>query len=275
MIFYSNIVYLNHNDFLPIGTNTTDTSVPLQNTVRFLSTFYAWMKLDFGVSACFTHNYDIYTRTWLQLSRYSRKWSKLTAPNIVPVLATLLLLSYTKLLTTSAEAAAFTKLEIINGKKNGSHLEVWMLDGNILYLKNKYFPLFLMSFLMTVLYIIPFTLLLLFGPLLQARSDYRLLSWINKLKPLLDAFYGPYTSRYRYWPGILLIARMFSFGLFTWYALGDGASELVAVSVTILGLLVIWCIIGQSSSVSPYRNKYLNYLELFILSNLGIFSILS
>ena len=291
LIFYSNIVYLNHNDFLPIGTNTTDTSVPLQNTVQFLSAFYAWMNLDFGVSRCFIHNYNIYTRTWLQFtypiyiwllillivitSRYSRRLSKITAPNIVPVLATLLLLSYTKLLTTSAEAAAFTKLEIINGKKNGSHLEVWLLDGNILYLKNKHLPLFLMSFLMIVLYIIPFTLLLLFGPLLQARSDYRLLSWINKLKPLLDAFYGPYTSRYRYWPGILLIARMFSFGLFTWYALGDGASELVAVSVTILGLLVIWCIIGQSSSVSPYRNKYLNYLELFILFNLGIFSILS
>ena len=292
LIFYSNIVYLNHNDFLPIGTNTTDTSVPLQNTVRFLSAFYAWMNLDFGVSTCFVHNYDEYIRTWLQFtypiyiwllilliviaSRCSRRLSKLTAPNIVPVLATLLLLSYTKLLTNSAKAAAFTKLEIINKKKNGFiHFRVWLLDGNIQYLKSKHLPLFLMSFLMTVIYIIPFTLLLLFGPLLQARSDYRILSWINKLKPLLDAFYGPYTSRYRYWPGILLIARMFSFGLFTWYALGDGASELVAVSVTILGLLVIWCIISHNSSVSPYQKKYLNYIELFILFNLGIFSILS
>ena len=291
VIFYSNIVYLNHNDFLPIGTNTTDTSAPLQNTVRFLSAFYAWMNLDFGVSACFIHNYNIHNKIWLQFvypiyiwllilliviaSRYSRRLSKLTASNIVPVLATLLLLSYAKLLITSAEAAAFTKLEIINGKKNGSHLEVWMLDGNILYLKNKHLPLFLMSFLMTVIYIIPFTLLLLFGPLLQARSDYRLLSWINKLKPLLDAFYGPYTSRYRYWPGILLIARMFSFSLFTWHALSDGDSKLVAVSVTILSLLAIWCIIGQSTLLSLYQNRCLNYLELFILFNLGIHSIVS
>ena len=291
VIFYSNIVYLNHNDFLPIGTNTTDTSVPLQNTVRFLSAFYAWMNLDFGVSACFIHNYNIHNKIWLQFvypiyiwflilliviaSRYSRRLSRLTASNIVPVLATLLLLSYAKLLTTSAEAAAFTKLEIINGKKNASHLEVWMLDGNILYLKNKHLPLFLMSFLMTVLYIIPFTLLLLFGPLLQARSDYRLLSWINKLKPLLDAFYGPYTSRYRYWPGILLIARLFSFSLFTWHALSDGDSKLVAVSVTILSLLAIWCIIGQSTLLSLYQNRCLNYLELFILFNLGIHSIVS
>jgi hypothetical protein len=41
------------------------------------------------------------------------------------------------------------------------------------------------------------------GPLLQAQSHY----WVNKLKPFFDAFYGTYTSRYPYWPGVLPLAR--------------------------------------------------------------------
>ena len=50
-IFYSNIVYLNSDTMLPIlrGENSTH----LLNTVRILSTFQAWMNLDFGISTCF------------------------------------------------------------------------------------------------------------------------------------------------------------------------------------------------------------------------------
>ena len=207
-------------------------------------------------------------------SRYSSKVSKLTASNTVPVLATLLLLSYAKLLITSIKVFAFTELHFVNSKIDGSDtLKVWELDGNIAYLKGKHIPLFMMSCLMTLIYTVPFTLLVLLGPLLQTKSHYRLLSWVNKLKPLLDAFYGPYTSRYRYWPGILLLARLVLFTIFALYSLGD--RDFVAISITVVSLFVLWFVFSRNFSVSPYQNQHLNYLEVFFLFNLGLFSIIS
>ena len=56
LIFYSNIVYLNSDTLLPITGEGNSTH--LQNTVRILSTFQAWMNLDFGIVTCFFDGYD-------------------------------------------------------------------------------------------------------------------------------------------------------------------------------------------------------------------------
>ena len=40
-------------------------------------------------------------------------------------------------------------------------------------------------------------------------------------------------------------------------------------------LLVVWLLIGNTRAVSIYSNHYLNYMELFFLLNLGIFTGLS
>ena len=121
---------------------------------------------------------------------------------------------------------------------------------------------------MVLLYIIPFTLLVLLGPLLQAKSHYRGLNWINKLKPFLDAFYGPYTSRYRYWPGILLLARVTILLTYAFYSHGDSPFKLMAVSVIVAILLSCWMLIGKTENISLHQKKLLNYLELFFLLNL-------
>ena len=198
MIFYSNIVHSNSDLFLPIH-NYRNSS--LDYVVRLLSTFQAWINLDFGIVTCFFDGYDTYISTWMQFvfplyiwlliliivlaSRYSRRISALTASNTVSVLATLLLLSYAKLLNISLEAVSYTDAEYLD---DSSKYRIWILDGNIPYLQGKHIPLFLISLLTTMIYILPFTLLILLGPLLQAKSHYRVLNWINKLKPFLDAF---------------------------------------------------------------------------------------
>ena len=114
LIFYSNIVYSNRGDFLPINRETNSTH--LNNAVYFLATFQAWINLDFGIDTCFFDGLDTYTATWLQFTfpiyiwmlillivvsnRYSVTLSKVTGTNTISVLATLLLLSYAKLLIT-------------------------------------------------------------------------------------------------------------------------------------------------------------------------------
>ena len=42
---------------------------------------------------------------------------------------------------------------------------------------------------------------------LQAYSGKRGFQWFNKLKPILDAYYAPYSKNARFWTGFLLIVR--------------------------------------------------------------------
>ena len=284
LIFYSNIVYLNSDTILPI-TRGENNSTHLVNTVRILSTFQAWMNLDFGISTCLIDGYNTYISTWMQFvfplyiwlliliiiltSRYSRRITKLITSNIVSVLATLLLLSYAKLLNTSIEVFSLVQLQLLNGNFTNR----WKPDANIRYLGQLHVPLFLMSLAMVLVYMIPFTLLILLGPLLQAKSHYRVLHWINRLKPFHDAFYGPYTSKYRYWPGILLLARLLILGAFAVYSPNDVPFKLFAISITAAALLVLWMVIGRAKAISLYQKYYLNYMELYFLTNLLIFAI--
>ena len=288
LIFYSNIVYLNSDTLLP--TTREGNSTHLQNTVRILSTFQAWMNLDFGIVTCFFDGYDTYISTWMQFvfplyiwsliliivlaNRFSNRISKITPSNTVSVLATLLLLSYAKLLKTSIEAFSSVQLQVLDGNMTN---RLWKPDANIPYLGQLHLPLFLMTLLIVMIYIIPFTLLILLGPLLQATSHYRVFNWINKLKPFLDAFYGPYTSRYRYWPGILLLSRLVILIAFAIYSYSPNyiLLKLLTISVMSLVLFVSWMVIGKINVVSLNEKKPLNYLELFLLLNLSIFAALS
>ena len=222
LIFYSNIVYL-HRDIFFMGSSST---------IKFLFTYQAWMNLDFGITMCFFDGYTTYVSTWMQFvfplfiwflvlaiilaSSYSRNLAKITT---VRVLATLLVLSYAKLLNTSIEALSSVKLFSLDG----DIINTWKQDGHVHYLGRSHTPLFLMGLLILIAYIIPFTLLILLGPLLQAKSRYTIFKWINKFKPFLDAFYGSYiyTIRYRYWPGLLLLTRVVVIIILVFYPQDD------------------------------------------------------
>jgi len=208
LIFYANIVQANHAVFFPLGKSDAFSS--------FLSVFIAWLNLDLGVEVCFFKGPDAYIRTWLQFvfpiyiwilvglmifsSRYSILIARLSGSNTVSVLATLFLLSYAKLLRTIIAAISFTTLTDSNGKTSA----VWQLDGNIPAMNTAHIPLVLMSILTLVIYVVPLTILVLLSPCLQARSGHHLLRWVNKIKPLLDTYQGPYRDKFRYWTGLLL-----------------------------------------------------------------------
>ena len=279
-IFYSNMVYLMSDTLLPLDR---DESSHLQNVIQLLLKIQAWTNLDFGISVCYYDGYDTYTSAWMQfvfplyiwfliliivlVSRYSRRVSRLTASNTVPVLATLMLLSYVKLLQASISSFSYSDLQVLNA--NSSILRRWRSDANVLYLSNQHIGLFLMSVLVVMVYIIPFTLLVLLGPLLQAKSHHKALHWVNRIKPFLDAFYGPYSSWYRYWPGILLLARLVTLVVFSSFY-DDGNLKLVMASVIVFVLLFISTILRKAHT---YRKRL--SLEFFYLLNLGIFMVVS
>ena len=104
LVFYANIVGPHHTIFLPV--KSTDA----------LSVFIAWLNLGFGIETCFYDGMDAYSKTWLQfvfpvylwvlvglmilVSHFSQRFANLLGNNPVSVLATLILLSYAKILRT-------------------------------------------------------------------------------------------------------------------------------------------------------------------------------
>ena len=136
-------------------------------------------------------------------SHYYTIAAKLTGRNAVQVLATLFLMSYAKLLRITITAFSFTVLEY----PNSSFKRIWLYDGNVEYLKGRHIALFLATLLLLLTVSLPYTVVLLFIQCLQYRSQYRILLWVQRLKPLFDAYTGPYKGKHRYWPGLLLVIR--------------------------------------------------------------------
>ena len=253
LVFYANIVEVNRTIFLP-GESTDARSV-----------FIAWLNLDFGIETCFYNGMDTYSKIWLQfvfpiyiwiiigliilVSNYSRRFTNLLGKNPVSVLATLTLLSYTKILRTLIAVLYITYLEYPTYER-----WVWLYDGNIDYFSGKHIPLFLVAVVVFFFLFLPYTLLLLFGQWLQAISHLRLFSWVNsaRLKPFMDSYHAPYKAKHRYWPGLLLALR---FVLLLVIALNLNIN-LVAILVG-SGFLQLWAWI----SGGVYRNWYLDALE--------------
>ena len=119
LIFYANIVRANQEILFPATINS-----PYEH---ILTSFIAWLNLDLGIQTCFWDGLDAYGKVWLQLVFPVYIWAiiatviilsdrytiaaRLNGRNAVPVLATLFLLSYAKLLRLVVTALAYTTLE--------------------------------------------------------------------------------------------------------------------------------------------------------------------
>ena len=273
LIFYANIVAANHQIFFPLDTNI----VP--------KIFIAWLNLDLGIETCFYHGMDAYCKLWLQfvfplyiwgivgfliyISRQSPRLTRLLGTHSVPVLDTLFLLSYTKLLRTIITALSLTTLQYPN---NDSRV-VWLYDPSVSF--QKLIPFILVALIFLVLFLFPYTLLLLLGQWLETRRKCHPLSCLNKyprlklrLKTILDPYHAPYKSECRYWTGLFLLLRCFLFLVSAFNVSGDKNSvNLLAISVIVVVSFVVFGLSGR-----VYKSWCLNALELSFLLNLGVFA---
>ena len=267
LLFYANIVGVNHTIFLPVESTNA------------ILVFIAWLNLDFGIEICFYDGMDAYTQTWLQfvfpaylwvivglvivVSNCSHRLAKLLGNNPVSVLATLILLSYTKILRTLIAAINFTHLEYPTHNST-----VWLYDANIDYLSATHIPLFIVAMLIFLFLFLPYTLLLFFGQWLQAISHLKLFSWVNKLKPFMDSYHAPYKAKHRYWPGLLLVLRfVFFLVLAIEFSPQQDRTNINLLSILVVaGILQLWAWI----SGGVYRNWCLNGLEGSFVLNLTI-----
>ena len=233
---------------------------------------------------CLFDGLDGYWNTWLQFAfpaylflltcgiivgcRYSVWLCRLCGSHAVPALATLFLMSYTKILLTVTNALSMSRLPC-----NDSILTVWSVDGNIEYGSVKH--LVLVVFSCGVLVIgLAYPVLVLCAPLLERYSDKCIIlhSWnfVAKFKPLLDAYGGPYKDKYRFWTGVTLMVRLIFTVTFSFTPGKLAAINAGIITTSVVGIFTFW-----SFTKGVYKKIYLSILEAFYLLNIFLLSTVS
>ena len=212
-MFYANIIVMNGSIFLP----TPQIHVFVRIVVN-------WMSLRYGFDTCVYDGMDSYAKAWMNflfpvylfvivgliitMSKVSKRLAKLLPGNIVRVMATLFILSYTRLIYSVVVPLSFSMIRYT--KVNQERRVVWMPDPNIEFFSGKHIPLGLVAIVFGLL-IVAYMLVLLFVQPLQRYSHTSAASrgWPNSSLSSMPTL--PHTSSKttcRYWEGLLLLFRL-------------------------------------------------------------------
>ena len=272
-IFYVNIVSANSAVFFP----SSEPSFP--------TVFVAWLNLDVGFDVCFFDGLDAYIKTWLQLafpvyiislviiviivSEYSPQFARLIGKrDPVATLATLILLSYAKLLSITITALSFAVLDY----PDGSHETVWLPDGHVKYFQGKHIALVIVA-LLIILIGVPYTILLFLWQWLVHASRWRLFKWTNntKLNVFISVHHVPCNSKHRYWTGLLLLVRVVLYitASITMSNSNKPQTALLVTIILVVGLFFLKGIIGKR----VYKNSITDVLQTGVYLNLLAFAV--
>ena len=270
LVFYASIVKANEHIFLP------------QANTNPLTLFISWLNLDLGVQTCFFNGLSVYTKTWLQFvfpfyiwgitgviiisARYSTRVARISGNNSVPVLATLFLLSYAKLLGIIITSLSYTVLEYPGGQK-----VVWSADGNVNYLGAKHAPLFVAAVATLLFLWLPYTVLLFSGQWLYKCKLSLMNRMLIKLKPFLDAHYGPLKDSHRYWFGALLLVRAVILLISALVIKNNFSVFIFSISIATFVLIIALMAFSHISiDLRAYHSKAVSFFEYFLFVNLVV-----
>ena len=272
-VFYANIVSAGSAIFF----SSSQTSFP--------SVFVAWLNLDIGIDVCFIDGLDAYTKTWLQLvfpvyiitlvviviilSEYSLRFAALIGrKDPISTLATLILLSYAKLLSTTITALSSAVLDYPDGQQE----TVWLPDVNVPYFKGKHIPLALVALLIIILGI-PYTILLFLWQWIVRAPRWKVFNWIfnTKLNAFITSHHVPHNSKYRYWSGLLLLVRIVLY-IIASVTTSANPETFPLVTGFLLGVaIIIKCLFG----VTVFKNTFVDVVDTVLYFNLLALVLLS
>ena len=217
---------------------------------------------------CFFSGMDIYMKKWLQLafpgylamigalfiiaSRYSSKLYRLTHNRSLPVLATLFMLTYTSVLQIISSVFLYTTITSLPSK---AQKIVWSLDPDI--------PLWKLMLLITVCLLL-FSFLLILNIVLLFTKRLMRFKIINRFKPIIDTFQGPFKHHCYYWIGLQLLLRNTMFLL----------SALVKDLSINIGCIIIITVAISLDYIQPYKSNMITFQETLLLYNYAILCVL-
>ena len=275
IIFYANIINANSNTFFPF------------TEPNFITVFVSWLNLEFGIDTCLFEGMDMYWKTLLQLafpvyiiilvvlviviSERSTNFARLIGrKNPVATLATLVLLSYTKIIHTIIAALSFSILEY----PDGSREVVWLPDGTVSYLSGRHVILF--SLAIGILIVgVTYTALLFFWQWLIYYKHKKIFKFVryNKLYLFLEPYHAPYTFKRRYWTGLLLVVRVVLYLASALNVSGAPGIDLLVTGIVVIVLFLLKAQLGITNCI--YRKLLVDILETVCYVNIILFSIAS
>ena len=195
------------------------------------------------------------------MSKYSIKLSNFISNSSVQVLATLLYLSFAKLLRTVIDIASYSKIHSVTLIHNASsyygsndEAAVWYYNGEA-YGQGIHGLLLAVAVAFTALYLLPYAILTTFSHCLMR---FRL---FNRFRPFIDAYGGPFKDKWRFWFGLRLWLVVFLF------LLDGGLQGTNTRSMLSLHFIVISSFILFQVLVHPYKNRFVELLDTFLLTN--------
>ena len=270
IIFYANVIYTNRSIYFR------------HSSLVFASAFTSWINLNIGFDVCFIKGMDSYTKVWLELafpiyiiilviviimvSSRSQKVSHLLGKkNPVATLATLILLSYNKLLETIIVSFSFITLKY----PNGTVVTKWLPDASIHFRGWKHAALICMGILILILGLLYTTVIFSWQWLLRCPRS-KILRWIRnqKLHSFIGIYHIPYTAQHRYWTGLLLLVRVIVYLVSTFTLSVDPRISLLSTIIT-MGCLSTY----KTFLNRVYRHKLLNVMESIVHLNIAVFAV--
>ena len=249
LVFFCNVMSINEKLFFN------------ENISRFsfLRFFISIFNLDLGIEVCFYDGMDQLVKTGLQfvfpiylwplmivivyLSRWSHRFQARVSRTSVPVFATLILLSYAKLVRTAISVFSFVDIE----SSTMGTIRAWRPDPSINYLEGGHIALFIIA-LFFLLFIFPFAISFTYPKILHYKK-------FSFLFPLFDSFVAPYKEKYRFWFGIRAMILLYLAAMET--IIFDDIKALLLSSITVVGAFAV-----AQAYIRPFKSNFANILDL-------------
>ena len=186
----------------------------------------------------------------------------------VATLATLILLSYTKLLETIITTFSFATFRYSNRTTSLR----WLPDANIEFGKGKHIGLIGVAVLILLLCLV-YTILIFMWQWFLHCSRFKLFKWTrnHKLHSFINTYHTPHNAKHRYWTGMLLLVRVIVYIITAVSASSDQPiTPLSTVAITCCLLLYQTAMI-----IRVYKNWLLNSMEVFVYFNIAIFALIT
>ena len=274
MLFYANVIKLANFEFFRMR----------QPEFAVFQVIINWINLDFGIVSCFYDGFDYYAKCWFNFAfplylfvhigiivfcaRKFDKFCKLLPKNILPVITTLVLMCFTKLLRSSTNVLPYQTLEMENKTRR-----LWQFDANVVYFDLKHSILFVFSLLVLLVFVIPFAVIMISYPYLQSFTTHENTFFesfvcffrrkIFKFKPVLETYDGPFLIKHRYFTGLLILARMLIYLITVSVYASNGQDWFKPTSISIICIALL----GLVASVKIYVCSVNTGVELLYLAN--------
>ena len=254
IIIYANVMYL-YDDFLQ------------ENARGIFYAIISFLNFGSGRNICFYDGMDEFSNAILQyafpmyliflgiLIILGAQVLKLKLFRVqfiikrcVPVLATVMILTYINFVEVIWITLRFTSVHYLRQQANSSEFEimpvtkkVWLYQPILGYLQGKHLFLGLIAVIISVFYILPLTIVVLFGDILRRRCIRKM--WFSHF---IDVFQGAYRRPFGFWLGLRLILRI---GLVSIQSLLK--SQVLFAYITLHIVLALLCL---ENLLKPFRN---------------------